>query len=801
MEKMETNFLSASEPRPQVMVARAVVGGSASEESIYLSVVRWVVGITVFLIPLFFLPWGTNLLELNKQLLLVIAAGVGLVVWLLGVVVTGRMIIRVTPLDWGVGALVAGTLLTTIFSVSPLRSLYGVQGATSESLVSVLALSILYFLAAHSFHDKGRVLIRVLGVSALVALVFGLMQMLTWYVLGAGFAHSRVFNTVGSVNSLGVLAALMLPLFLKVKFVWNKIPKVNFAYLGVAVAAAVLVSLNWWVLWAVAGVGLLALVAADSVASMHEPRSVRIGRFLAPLSIIVIGAFLLLVKFSFQPIRSNLPVEVSPTYRLSLNVAGSVLKESLITGYGPENFSYAFDRYGAGRLSNTTLSNLRFTDSIAQVFNWATGGIVMIIATIMFIVAIVQFFRTYIARQQGGTAIQAVACAMGAAGLVGLFLYPFNLTLFTVLFSTLAITVLAFASDRKRVVSIEDSPVVSLSSSVGFIVGLILVLAGSYFVVIRYTADTVYAQGLKLPATEAAPIFVQAINWNNRDDRFYRSLSQTTLGLLSAEVEKTADDSDTGRNSRIQNYIASAVSFGQRATEINPRESANWFNLGNVYESLFGYADRADQLAEEAYNKAAELRPGDASIAYRVGSMYLAYADSAVRLAGRTSGAQAQGFRNQAKGFLEKSEGYLKRSTEEAPNFGLAVYTLGAVYERQGKLVQAISLLEKVLPANANQPGLFFELGLLYYRNGQKDNGFSALKQAVVLSPEYANARWYLALMYEERKDIPSAIAELEKILENNAGNETVISTIDRLKAGQIVIPPAKVIDQKPLDR
>ena len=105
------------------------------------------------------------------------------------------------------------------------------------------------------------------------------------------------------------------------------------------------------------------------------------------------------------------------------------------------------------------------------------------------------------------------------------------------------------------------------------------------------------------------------------------------------------------------------------------------------------------------------------------------------------------------------------------------------------------------MPFNSNQPGLAFELGLLYYRVGQKDKAFNELQRAVLLSPDFANARWYLALIHEERQDFASAIEQLEKVLsvEANKDNAEVLAKLKQLKNGQKTFPPKKVTDQKPL--
>ena len=142
-----------------------------------------------------------------------------------------------------------------------------------------------------------------------------------------------------------------------------------------------------------------------------------------------------------------------------------------------------------------------------------------------------------------------------------------------------------------------------------------------------------------------------------------------------------------------------------------------------------------------------------------------------------------------------------KKALDISSDFGLAIYNLGIVYDREGKLADAIKQLEKIAPYNTNQAGLMFELGLLYYRNGQKDKALDQLQKTVAIAPDYANARWYLALIFEERKDYDSAISQLDQILatEANKGNEIVKTKLDELNKGKASIPPQKVIDQKPL--
>ena len=55
-----------------------------------------------------------------------------------------------------------------------------------------------------------------------------------------------------------------------------------------------------------------------------------------------------------------------------------------------------------------------------------------------------------------------------------------NMALWFVFFVLLALSALVVSGDRSRTVDIEERPLYSLSASLGFIVGLILVLSGLY---------------------------------------------------------------------------------------------------------------------------------------------------------------------------------------------------------------------------------------------------------------------------------------------------------------------------------
>lgn len=778
-----------------------IAAPAEKKNTIYERIARWLVAAAVFLMPLFFLPWTTGVLELNKQALLTVIAGAGLVFWFLHVIISGQMALRRSPVNGGVLIFLGAVVLAAIFSLTRFKSLFGLTMSLSDSLLAVGNLSILYFLAVNLF-SNGRKLKLALSASIWFAILFGVLQMFSVYIfqyLNIGifnFTFSRAFTTVGSLNTLGMIAALSLPLFSRKRTDGGRFLKyMNIS--GTVLALAVLFILNWWVLWIAAIVGMTAIIFFDSLKAA-EFKSLKISKFLFPMTIIVLAAFLTIVGFNLSFVKKNFPVEVGPSFGLAGGVAKSVLSESLILGYGPENFSLAFDKFGASRLADTSLSGIKFFDAASQVINFAVhGGAVAVLAFLFLLWTAVLSVKKGLA--SGGKDYAGTAASLVAVTAV-LFVYPANLSLMFIFYVLLALLVLSSGGKRK-LYNIEEKAVTSLVSSLGFVGTLILVLVELYFGATLYAADMKYAKALGEKDTQKqVELLAQAISLNGNDDRYYRSASQAALNLLAAELNAKADKNDAQRGTRIQNYMGSAINLAKRAAEIAPKETNNWTNLGSVYQGLIGLIGGVDELAEQSFAGAAERRPGDANIYNAMGNVFLGKADLMLRLA--SSGpANAAQLRNDAKSALQKAEDNYKKAVELSGNFGLAIYNLGVVYDRQGKLSEAIKQLEKIIPFNANQPNLAFELGLLYYRNNQKDKALAQLQRAILLSPNFSNARWYLALLYEEKKDLASAIEQLEKItgLPENKDNKTVLSKLDELKRGKTTIPPQKVIDQKPL--
>jgi tetratricopeptide (TPR) repeat protein len=262
------------------------------------------------------------------------------------------------------------------------------------------------------------------------------------------------------------------------------------------------------------------------------------------------------------------------------------------------------------------------------------------------------------------------------------------------------------------------------------------------------------------------------------------------------------DESPDNYNSRIQNQIASAINIALRATNVNPADSQNWTNRGLIYENLLTLVGGADQAAVNTYNESLARNPADPNTYLRIGNVYLSLADNIQRVInGKQSNINFAEARKQIDDNLIKAEESFKKAVSLYNNFGQALFNLAVVYDRQNKIPDAIKQFEKLRATNPRDPSMAFQIGLLYYRNNQKNDALTAWQQAVLLFPNYSNARWYLSLVYEERGDLDGALKQVEEIEKFNPDNELVRTRLVQLRSGKRIIPPDKVLDQQPLNQ
>ncbi len=90
----------------------------------------------VFLLPIFFLPWTSDILDFNKQMLLLFLVFISLFAWMLKVLILRELSVNLNKTNIIVGVLFIVYLFSTIFSLLPWRrsSLSSVQLGASRCI-------------------------------------------------------------------------------------------------------------------------------------------------------------------------------------------------------------------------------------------------------------------------------------------------------------------------------------------------------------------------------------------------------------------------------------------------------------------------------------------------------------------------------------------------------------------------------------------------------------------------------------------------------------------------------------------
>ena len=755
---------------------------------------RWLVYALVFLVPLFFLPWTSEVLEFNKQFLLFVISGAAPILYLTQVVRSGRLVVKKGLANYAVLIFLASVLLVSLFSDFRYQSIFGGFGSGFYgSLISSVTFAVLFFLIFNLFglgrsdsdstqEDAGR-LLNVFGLSLFLALLLGTLGLLgvpVFKLLGV----SGQFNTVGTFNSFGILASVLLVFSISKAGFSGESPLRYVKIPALFLSLFLLLLFNWWVLWLAAVSGLVFVVVSRSM------KSWRISSYFWPLILVLVAVVSMLLNFNLAGLlKTNLPIEISPSFGTSFGIARQALGEDPLFGAGPENFSLAYNLYKPASLNNTAFWNVRFSEATSELFSTLVSyGLVGFAAFIFLIFTVSRLgFRN------------SDMFPLFAVFVAAWVLYPYNMTLgFGLWFLSGLLALSASGRDDELHFDLEKSPKHSLLTSVSFVCVLVLVVVGLYFIVLRYAANVKFARALNNQDIDRqTELLVDAVNLFKSEDMYPRVLANFMVSRINQEIGNlNATQAAAERQaiiSRIQNFSAVAINLGSETTQRHSEDPANWFSRALVYENLINVVDGSNQWAITAYQEYLKRSPKDPEPHLRIGNIKLAEADF-LRQSGQAN-AQSRIFE-----ILKSAEESFQKALELKPNYVSAIYNLGVVYERQGRVKDAVRQLEIIRAANLNDANLALQLGLLYYRDNQKAKAFSELERAISIFPDFSNARWYLALFYEERGELDAALGQLYRVEKLNPENEVLKQKIGQLEAGKRLLPPQRVTGFEPLE-
>jgi len=579
--------------------------------------------ILVFLMPILFLPWTANVLEFNKQALLIAAVFVASFAWMLRGLISGKINFDLSWIHIPVVVLFLIYLVSTVFSLWPHGSFWGWPQTTSESLLSLLGLLLFYFLLINVFEKKEIFYVLSFFVlSVLLATIYGILQFFGKFLIPVGFTKTNSFSTVGGMNNLGIFTASLLPLVV-MALVQSKKKLYRVLFLSALIVLFVFLFLiNFQIAWWLVIAGAVLLIAFGT-----QKRDVFDSRWLVlPMLFLTVALLLSFLRFQLPGIPQA-PLEVFLKHKPSLDIAWQVLKEKPVLGTGPGTFIYNFSKYKDISFNQGAFWNSRF--------EWASSkaltvfGTVGILGTLAFL-ALIALFAFYGIRHLFKKEVQPSLVAVknqtsdnstywlfGAGVFIsflvltlGFFLYSSNISIDFLYFLMLG-SLVAFFSERKKEFILKPSSLITLGVTFAFTVVFIFFLGVLILESQRYIASVSYLKGVKLLQNNqiepAIKYMKRSVGMAPGNDFYWRELSQLYLKEIS-EVNKT-DLPKEEKTKQIQLYINSSVNSAEAATSTNPNNVSNWSVRGFVYQSLIGVAEGATDWAITCYDRAEELEP------------------------------------------------------------------------------------------------------------------------------------------------------------------------------------------------
>ena len=640
-----------------------------------------------FLVPLFFLPVTSNVLDFQKQFLLILLVSMSFLSWLGNILIEKKFEFNFHFLNYFVVGFFAFLLISSLFSLYSYGSLWGSPLNISDSFLTILGFTSLYFLVVNIFKKEEIFnLFFTLAASGFFVALYGLFQIFNIYIFPFDFAKTNSFNTIGTINGLGLYLAVIFALIFPLTFVGKKLIRSLLVFFGATIFIALLV-INFLTAWIILAVGSLLAFIFNFI---HKENSDDNFSKILPLIIL----FVCLIFISFDIFAKDLigviynllpqtPAEVSLTHGTTFNIAVDTLKQSpknLFLGSGPGTFIYDYSKFKPIEINKTVFWNSRFSNGASEILGkLATIGILgTLIYLLLMIFVLLKAFRL-ISESGDDSEIPLAFFSGWLAIAVAQFLYPFNLAL-VFLFWALTACIITWDDEKVDVITLESGSKIAYAALTIFVLILAFQIGMLIWVGKRYYAEVNYLGALQAlqgnDTTNSIQKLGMAINstgWHQ--DNYLRDLAQVYLIRIQEEIRKGGDPNETLKT--IAPLLGSAVDVAKRNTDqVNGNDVANWAVRGYIYRQLTGFVNDAENWAITCYKKATELEPTNS---------YL-YTELALA--------------NLSKNDTAAAKDNLQKAVNLNEQYSNARYYLGLIYDSEGNKEAAIQQFQVIVQFN-----------------------------------------------------------------------------------------------------
>jgi tetratricopeptide (TPR) repeat protein/O-antigen ligase len=779
-----------------------------------ISILDKVVAVCIFMLflglPLFFLNMTYQGISFEKQYYFYFWIFIGVIAWATRGILGGKIEIRRTSLDIPLGIFWIVYLLATIFSVDKYHSFFGFFGNPINGLMSVTALILAYYLVV-SYVSRERIMLLWWAV-----ITSGSIVVIWTFLTTMRFVPQQILQFIspsltGSFTSLAAFLTMMLPLFIISLSLLNKDTVKAKIFTGIMFVLAILdvVALSilfGYVRWYIV-IAAIALVLVFAISGY-----IKASQKTSALSVVV---FLFLVGFLIygQPIflRTQIQPEASLKFSLSLQVAKEAIKSKPILGSGPGTYGYNFSLHRPKELNKSGQYDIRFySDKGILLESISTAGILGVIALMIIFLTYISTVVHAFAKSEDEQS-KLISLGLFLTSLMAIIYAMFwvvdgMIILYGVLLAAISIGLLRSSlvegEDNKLTLSMTSTPQNALSFAflailvaVGIIFGFVTL--GKMFVADMYAGSALKARA-QSNFEQSSTKFMQAVNFNGQEGRYFTIISQYALDLANMELAK-------GKNAnteQVAGYVNSATGAATAGRDLMPNDVLANETAGFIYENSGGYVNGALTQSMASYERARELEPQNPYLDIAVGKLKLMEAQTK----GEDATEEKTALINEAKTLFEsaKDKTTFNYGEQEMSVFAPAYYYIAITEEALGNTDAAIESMTMALQAaqydsNLSKQQLLsrqinygFNLArLLQVRGTDEDNknAEEILLQIIGVNDKEVNSHLNLGLLYERMGKKDEAVVEYKKILtllpeDDDKSRENIQGLIDTIEQG-----------------
>ncbi len=752
----------------------------------------------IFVAPLFFMPLISSqfgkALVISIAVILVFAAFIYTLIKYKTVTVPRSLLLLSAasiPLVFLLSSI--GSFAWNIASVSLIG--YGYEIGTA-SFITLCFLTL--FLVTVFFKTKEKVFYAYLAffMALLVVALFQLVRLFFPQALTLGTFFSSTANLVGKWNDLGIFFSigLLLSLVSLESLALSKLFRVILRIVYIF-SVCFLIIVNFPFLWVL--LGLLSLSFSVYLWKKRQALSLEGATNSRKLPRYALGVLLIsLVAFfgssyigQFTSTKLNISyLEAKPDWVATWNIGKAVLSADPVFGTGPNRFLNAWYELKPTTVNLTPFWNTDFDFAAGLVPTLIIStGILGALAWLLFFVLFIRLaykaLRLDIPDQFSRYLLVSSLTVSIFLWLVAIFYIPGSLIWFlTFVFTGLFLSLFYTLSGTSSVTYSWSTSKLRVPKTIALWIVLILALGWGGLLSAKSISSVYFQKGSQVfgqtgNPSDSVPYIEKALKLSS-NDIYHRTLAEFYLfrlnGLINGSIKPQANI-----DAEVAEAFQKAQEEAGQAVLKNPRNYYNWIVLGNVFETVVPAGTKdAYETALRTYGEALAANPTNPAI-------YLILA----RLEG-------------VKGDLAKAREYALRALDLKSNFTQAAFMLAQIEIESGNLKAAISVIENATKIEPNNGTSFFQLGFLKYNDKDYRGAVEAFDRAVVLVPDYANAKYFRGLSLVRLGDRLKATADFEAIQSSNPDNTEIKLILQNIKAGRDpfvgATPP---IDSKPENR